>query len=217
MRLCLCLFQEWDGSDPAPVPASPIRFLSYMFLQRVPCDTDDGSSQRDRMYVIRDYAVAPHWGHQRADGGRLMFLSLAQYAVRQIRHKFAEMDPAAAAAAKISVRFPLPIASRFSVALKVDSEFKDEGLMFQPLPLRIDADASPADAAAAEAAERAPVKREFRGQQVDEAGISSPFAASPFVLHHNSEEMSNESAQHIFDLLQSDAKSKLIFWPTDSF
>ena len=188
-----------------------------MFLQRVPCDTDDGSSQRDRMYVIRDYAVVPHWGHGRADGGRLMFLSLAQYAVRQIRHKFASVDPAAAAAAKISVRFPLPIASRFSVALKVDSESKDEGLMFQPLPLHIDANATPAEAAATEAAERAPVQREFRGQQVDEAGLSSPFAASPFVLHHNSEEMSSESAQHIFELLQSDAKSKLIFWPTDSF
>ena len=93
-------FEEWDGSDPAPVPASPIRFLAYMFLQRVSYDPQvEGSSsivggagagaggKYDRVYELKEYAVSSIWGEKRGDKGRQMFLSLVTWAVRQIRHK----------------------------------------------------------------------------------------------------------------------------------
>ena len=206
-------FEEWDGSDPAPEPLSPIRFLSYMFLQRQFNPSDDGSSNRDRVYYVREYACANHW-FNRPDGGRQMFLSLAQYAVRQIRHKFAQMDPEAAARSKFTLKFPLPIVEKFTVPLKLDSEETDVGFMYRPIPLNM----SVSPEAVAEYARLGETKvYDHRGATVEEAPIVSPFAAAPYVLHHNSEPASETSAHELIEELKTDAKKKIVFWGTDSF
>jgi len=239
-------FEEWDGSDPAPEPPSPIRFLSYMFLQRqhVPADhpsMQERERQHDRVYLVREYAVTPHWGPQCKDQGRLMFLSLSQYAVRQIRHHMAQVDPHAAAQAKITVRFPWPIAAAFSSTLRIDEGTlqTDTGFMFQPLTTQqqpgqdnaaASASAASAAAVAEEAALRAGSVREYtlpgdekasvNGQKkllLEEAPLSSPYAASPFVLHHASEEVGPDAPKHIMDKLMQDAKDKVLFWNTDSY
>jgi len=224
-------FEEYDGSEPLLSPAAPIRFLSYMFLQRqhIPADEVAEKGEHDRVYLVREYAASANWGHAREDKGRLMFLSLIQYAVRQIRHHMAQVDPAAAAQAKITVRFPWALAASFPTPLRIDegSLRADEGFMFQPLPVpgtEKDLSADPAaaaalaaTAAAEEAALRAGRTREFNGRLLEEGPLTSPFAASPFVLHHNSEELGPGSAQRIVDKLMQDAKERVLFFNTDSF
>lgn len=201
-------YEEWDGSDPPVVPASPVRFLAYMFLQRQYLESDDGKDNRDRLYIVREYAAAPQWV-DRPDGGRQIFLSLLTYAVRQIRHKFAQADPHAAAKAKISVKFPLPLVSGFAEKLSLDDEQEDKGFLWRALPLEMDPKAPlPGEQAS---------RSEWRGQQLEESAITSPFAALPYVLHHDSEPMKADTAEQMLEEIKNDAKNKLLFWQTDGF
>jgi hypothetical protein len=152
----------------------------------------------------------------------------------------AQIDPHAAAQAKITVRFPWPIAAAFSSQLRIDEGTlqPDTGFMFQTLSAQgqdsaASASAASAAAVAEEAALRAGSVREYTlpgdekaggggdGQKkkllLEEAPLSSPYAASPFVLHHASEEVGPHAPKHIMDKLMQDAKDKVLFWNTDSF
>lgn len=113
------------------------------------------------------------------------------------------------------MRFPLPLITRFPTAVKLAGEIVDDGFMFRALPLQMDAKAAALDDKR-NASTHAMPHREG-GQIVEESPLASPLAASPFVLHHPSEDLTADSAQQIMQRLQEDAKNKVIFWKTDSF
>lgn len=126
----------------------------------------------------------------------------------------AEVDAAAGASAKLFVRFPLPLIARFPTSVKLAGEIVDEGFMFRPLDLQLDAKAAALDEQR-NASTHTAVHRD--GQIVEESPLASPLAASPFVLHHPSEEITADSARHMMQQLQEDAKNKVLFFGTDSF
>jgi hypothetical protein len=61
----------------------------------------------------------------------------------------------------------------------MDWQEKDEGFLYQPFPLRMDAPVVEESTSSE--------RRDFRGKLLEEGLLTSPFAASPFVLHQDSE------------------------------